>query len=157
VTNPLYNRRCERAQEWVSLELDGELSQLEGALLAVHLRRCGACAVRAAEMGAVAGALRDAPLERPTRPLVPAEARERRPRPLAVRLAVAATLAALAAGLGVVAGSVGGDAAAPPPAADSDIALRPSADDDRDVRRMRTPQERAQEPRTPEAGRLGGV
>lgn len=34
---------CERARAWVSLRLDGELSELEEALLASHLERCSAC------------------------------------------------------------------------------------------------------------------
>ena len=35
---------CERAREWASLRLDGELSELERALLDAHTRNCAACA-----------------------------------------------------------------------------------------------------------------
>src|ERR687896_2082611 len=100
------DRGCERAHGWASLELDGEISQLERALLAAHLGRCAACAQSVAEMRALAEVLRGAPLERPARPLyLPAPAPARRRTALAVRLAAAATLAAVAAGLGVFAGS----------------------------------------------------
>jgi predicted anti-sigma-YlaC factor YlaD len=34
---------CARARFWVSLRIDGELSQLEGALLDAHLVRCPDC------------------------------------------------------------------------------------------------------------------
>ena len=34
---------CDRAREWVSLELDGELSELGAARLDAHLVRCAAC------------------------------------------------------------------------------------------------------------------
>ena len=37
---------CARVREQVSLELDGELSQLEQRMLAAHLERCAACADR---------------------------------------------------------------------------------------------------------------
>lgn len=34
---------CSRARFWVSLRVDDELSELEGALLDAHLARCGDC------------------------------------------------------------------------------------------------------------------
>ena len=34
---------CDRARAWVSLKLDGELSELEGFMLESHLARCEAC------------------------------------------------------------------------------------------------------------------
>lgn len=34
---------CARARFWVSLRVDDELSELEGALLDAHLARCGDC------------------------------------------------------------------------------------------------------------------
>ena len=64
----VFDRGCERAQAWASLELDGELSQLERALLATHLRGCAACAETVAGMRALTAALRDAPLEPLDRP-----------------------------------------------------------------------------------------
>ncbi len=125
---------CERAQAWGSLELDGELSQLERALLAAHVRRCDACEARIAEMRGVTAALRSAPLEQPATPVfVP----RRRPR-VVTRLAIAATLAVLAAGVGGLAGSLGKDERENrPPPAQPDLALLPSADDLRDVQGVR--------------------
>ena len=38
---------CSRVREQVSLELDGELSQLEQRMLGAHLERCGGCAAYA--------------------------------------------------------------------------------------------------------------
>jgi predicted anti-sigma-YlaC factor YlaD len=56
---------CERAREWVSLRADGELSELESALLDAHLGRCAACERFARGAREVAAALRAAALERP--------------------------------------------------------------------------------------------
>ncbi len=55
---------CDRARQWLSLRLDGELSELEQALLAAHLERCDACRTFEAETAALTAALRAAPLER---------------------------------------------------------------------------------------------
>jgi predicted anti-sigma-YlaC factor YlaD len=56
---------CERARTWVSLRLDGELSELEGALLDAHLGRCAECVGVAATMAAATREIRDAPLVAP--------------------------------------------------------------------------------------------
>jgi anti-sigma factor RsiW len=53
----------------VSLRLDGELSQLEGALLERHLDRCPACAEFAADASALTRELRAAPPVRLGRPI----------------------------------------------------------------------------------------
>jgi anti-sigma factor RsiW len=55
---------CERACFWLSLRLDDELSELEGALLDDHLARCAGCHAVAAGFGASTRALRSATLER---------------------------------------------------------------------------------------------
>src|SRR5438477_537085 len=55
---------CDRAREWASLRMDGELSELESALLEAHLKRCEACGSFAVEVEAVALQLRAASLER---------------------------------------------------------------------------------------------
>jgi anti-sigma factor RsiW len=52
---------CDRAREWISLALDGELSELEHAQLQRHLRRCVSCAAYAATVSAATGELRAAP------------------------------------------------------------------------------------------------
>ena len=61
---------CERAREWASLRLDGELSELERALLDAHTRNCSACAEYVADVGALTVAIRAAELERLPRPVV---------------------------------------------------------------------------------------
>jgi anti-sigma factor RsiW len=60
---------CDRARQAVSLHLDGELSQLERALLERHLDRCSACAEFAADASALTQELRVAPLVRLERPV----------------------------------------------------------------------------------------
>ncbi len=59
-----YPYACERAREFVSLRLDGQLSELEGALLDAHLARCAGCAAFAPDVEEVTALLRAAPLER---------------------------------------------------------------------------------------------
>jgi predicted anti-sigma-YlaC factor YlaD len=56
---------CERARTWASLRADGELSELEGALLDSHLRQCSSCDEFARASAAVAAALRASRLGRP--------------------------------------------------------------------------------------------
>jgi anti-sigma factor RsiW len=149
---------CERALAWASLELDDELSQLERALLASHLRDCDACAASVVEMRALTTMLREAPVEEPRRrvftpgPRAPAR-RSRMP----ARLALAATLAALAAGLGALAGSVGQAPDVPVSGTEPEIALLPTDDELRDVRRVRPRSDEARDERLFPPGRLGGV
>jgi hypothetical protein len=118
---------CERARALASLELDGELSQLERELLAAHGRGCEACAAFADKMWAVTHVVRETPLETLERqhpfqpPAVP-----RRGRRVALRLAAAATLAALAAGLGALTGSLSRGPAEPVRVPVGPVALLPS-------------------------------
>lgn len=148
---------CERAREWASLELDGELSELERVLLAAHERRCPVCAEAVARTRALTSALRETPLVEPSRPLAVPDGPSRRRVPLAVRLAVAAVVAALAAGLGVLVGSIGeGDRPARAPS-DSEIALLPATADFNDRRGVRSPAERLPDQRGSVRTRLGGV
>ena len=60
---------CDRAREAVSLALDGELSQLEWALLERHLDRCPACAEFSADVSALTHQLRAAEVVRLERPI----------------------------------------------------------------------------------------
>ena len=89
---------CERAAQWVSLDLDGELSRLEAAALARHLRRCERCRASSAEIGAFTSLLREAPPVEPARAIVvpaPAWAKRRARATLrggALALAVAAAV-----------------------------------------------------------------
>lgn len=64
---PNPNRNCERARVWSSLRADGELSELEGALLDAHLSRCAGCRSFAAGLDGVEALLRAEPLEQPER------------------------------------------------------------------------------------------
>jgi hypothetical protein len=89
---------CARARFWASLRLDGELSELEGALLDAHLGRCDDCRAVADAFGAASGLLRATPEEHiaPVAVDLP-----RSPRRLLATVAVAAVLV-----LGLIAGSV---------------------------------------------------
>jgi anti-sigma factor RsiW len=58
---------CERAAQWISLELDGELGRLEQAAVAGHLRRCQRCRDWSAATAAFTTLIRDAPALGPER------------------------------------------------------------------------------------------
>jgi predicted anti-sigma-YlaC factor YlaD len=60
---------CDRVRGQISLELDGELSQLECAMVAKHIERCPACAAFRDNTAALTDALRFAPLEQLEQPL----------------------------------------------------------------------------------------
>jgi anti-sigma factor RsiW len=98
--NPLQPRSqlCERTRGWVSLSLDGELSEFERALVTSHLDRCAHCAAFAAEVSATTGLLRQAPLE-PVPHLVVLPTRRRDIGVLAMRAGAAAALLIGALGL----------------------------------------------------------
>jgi predicted anti-sigma-YlaC factor YlaD len=59
-------RGCDRAREYASLRLDGELSDFESALLDSHIERCPSCRAFAEDLVAVTERLRTAPLQRPS-------------------------------------------------------------------------------------------
>jgi predicted anti-sigma-YlaC factor YlaD len=54
---------CDRVRAQVSLQLDGELSQLESRMVDAHLARCAECREFEADVSEVTQALRAAPLE----------------------------------------------------------------------------------------------
>ena len=58
---------CERATQWISLELDGELGCVEQAALARHLRRCDRCRASNSEVHAFTLLVREAPQVEPAR------------------------------------------------------------------------------------------
>jgi len=91
---------CERAREWASLRLDGELSELEQALLTAHLGRCPACAAYAASVTRTTERVRAAGLVRLPRP-VSLPRRRRVVFPARALQAGTATAAALAAAVGL--------------------------------------------------------
>jgi len=90
---------CERAAQWISLDLDDELSELEQAGLARHLERCEGCRELSAELAGLTAALRGAPFVEPAgRVVVPPPRRRARVKGRAVvAVALAGAVAALAA------------------------------------------------------------
>lgn len=60
---------CDRAREWSSLALDGELSGFEQALLDAHLDRCADCRAFVTDVGDATGLLRASVPERPSAPI----------------------------------------------------------------------------------------
>ena len=101
-------RACQRAREAVSLQADGELSELGSARLAAHLHSCDACAAYAAEVTAITARLRAAPMEIPASSAMPRSARPAR------AAARAAAMVAVVSGLAITAGSLrGGQANVP--------------------------------------------
>jgi predicted anti-sigma-YlaC factor YlaD len=110
----LRSRQCERARELASLRLDGELSELEEALLRTHQSRCGACHAFSRSLTAFTGELRNAPLQPPRRPF----ALPRRPRvttrPMRFAAAAAAAIAVVA-GAGTMVAELGSPAGETPP------------------------------------------
>lgn len=61
---------CERVRAQVSLQLDGELSELERRMTESHLARCPECGAFEQDVAMLTQSLRDAPLERPRDPVV---------------------------------------------------------------------------------------
>jgi hypothetical protein len=97
-----FPRTCERARMWASLQLDGELSELERALLDAHVARCEPCGIFIREVGAATHGLRAAELTRPAHPItVPS----RRPLVRPLHVSAAAAILAVAVGLGALAAS----------------------------------------------------
>jgi predicted anti-sigma-YlaC factor YlaD len=89
---------CERGREWISLRLDGELSELAQKLLDAHLARCADCRAFEADVAATTRLVRTAPLEPLEQPLLLPHGR--RLALSARRLsAVAASVATVALGL----------------------------------------------------------
>ena len=96
---------CMRAREAVSTRLDGELSELEGARLDFHLRRCPACRSYADQAAAIVVELRRAPLQRLEAPVAFEPLRRRVPA-VRVQMAAAAVVAVAAIGGSFVLGHV---------------------------------------------------
>jgi predicted anti-sigma-YlaC factor YlaD len=99
---------CERATQWISLDLDGELSQFEHAALTRHLSGCARCCAVSSEVGAFTRMLRKAPLlelEREVAHVAPQRARVRAARRAAFGLAFAGVTAAAVFGGFVLSGT----------------------------------------------------
>jgi predicted anti-sigma-YlaC factor YlaD len=95
---------CDRTREWSTLRLDAELSEFEHALMSAHLDRCGSCRRFAADVRAIADALRAAPAEQPAEPIASPTRRRVATRP--AQVAAAAAVFLVAAGIGAVFGSL---------------------------------------------------
>jgi predicted anti-sigma-YlaC factor YlaD len=102
---------CDRARAWSSLRTDGELSELESALLDAHLGRCESCRAFAHGAEAVAVALRVARLEQPV-PLVLAGRPARRTGVRALQVAAAVVVVASGGIAAAVSGPSGSATAA---------------------------------------------
>jgi len=88
---------CERARQWASTEVDGELSSFERVLLHAHLDACSSCSEFSSTISGLTKALREARLEQLETPVVISRPRRR----ASLRLAPAAAAMAVAAvGLG---------------------------------------------------------
>jgi predicted anti-sigma-YlaC factor YlaD len=128
---------CDRARQLASLRLDGELSQLEEALLDAHLARCPGCSEFAAAGAEISKALRAlAPEPFEARIEIPS-ARRRRPMG-ALQAAAAVALVLVAAALGSVvnlAGSGPATTAAPAPRHTAMVAFADTPDELRTLRR----------------------
>jgi anti-sigma factor RsiW len=88
--------QCERARQWASVELDGEISTFERALLADHLGKCPECRAFSTDVTGLTEALRAAPYE-PFEGVTIGRMR-RRVRLAMTPVAVAATVAAIGLG-----------------------------------------------------------
>ena len=106
---------CERTTQWISLDLDGELSQLEQVALARHLSGCARCREVSNEVGAFTRVLREAPLlelEREIAYAAPRRARARVVRRAGFSLAFAGLAAAAVFGGFALSGSSSGSGSA---------------------------------------------
>jgi anti-sigma factor RsiW len=92
---------CERTAQLVSLDLDGQLSYFERALLARHLARCAVCSEEARRTTAVTRLLRSAPLEPIELPALPGRPRRARRTAGALALAAVLSVASVAAWFGL--------------------------------------------------------
>jgi anti-sigma factor RsiW len=99
-----FAHECRSTRELVSLELDGELSELGRARLETHISACAACRALKVELEGLTLALRSAPLEPLGRPVALPQRVRLFLRPLQVGAAAAAV--ALVAGLAGVLGTL---------------------------------------------------
>jgi predicted anti-sigma-YlaC factor YlaD len=129
---PPNSQLCERAKAWASLRTDGELSELESALLDAHLGRCESCDTFARDAEVVAAALRAAPLEQPA-PLAFAPRRARRTGVRVLQVAAAVVIVVSAGVVGAFSGPSRSGAAAKP------VSMVASVDSPDRLRQLRRP------------------
>jgi predicted anti-sigma-YlaC factor YlaD len=90
---------CDRARQWATADVDGELSKFEHVLLSAHLAECPACREFDASIRGFTELLRTAPAEALERPIEISRRRRR----ITVRLAPAvAAMAVTVVGLGSI-------------------------------------------------------
>jgi predicted anti-sigma-YlaC factor YlaD len=92
---------CDRAREWATAEVDGELSRFEVVLLRAHLDACSSCREFHGAIGGITRTLRATPLERLERAIEVKRLR-RRLRPRLAPAAAAMAVAAVVLGSGLV-------------------------------------------------------
>ena len=129
------SRRCERAREYASLAVDGELSQFEHALLRAHLEQCAGCRSYNGGLVATTERLRNAPLERLERPItLPSRQRVSFRN---VQAGLAAALVVTAIGLGGLLSSLGSSDSVRPRTETPEVSERREM---RDINRVRLQQ-----------------
>src|SRR5438105_12157063 len=96
---PHPNILCERGREWISLRLDGELSELAQKMLDSHLARCADCTAFEEQVSEIALKLRTAPVAQLERPVEIARHRRSMPARVWGMGAAAASVAAVAVGV----------------------------------------------------------
>ena len=120
---------CARSRFWASLRVDGELSELESALLDAHLARCADCREVVAGFAVSTEVLRAAPLVQPAPVAV---RRARAPHRFLASAAVAVVVIA-----GAILGGLVGGARTPEAAAPRAVAVVASVDTPDQLRRLR--------------------
>jgi predicted anti-sigma-YlaC factor YlaD len=103
--------RCDRAREYASLRLDGELSDFESALLDSHIERCPSCRAFAEDLGGVTERLRTASLAKPLIVLTLPQRRFAALRTMQASAAAAAVVSVV--GIGALFGMLHSNASAP--------------------------------------------
>lgn len=128
---------CDRSREWASLRLDGELSELEQALLDAHVARCAECRTYATEVAALTARLRLVEPELLTTPVTLPRRATGALRSLQTGVAAAMVIAAAALGsaLGVLERSHSTPSRSSLPTRVSSIAFDDNADTLRALRR----------------------
>ena len=92
---------CDRARQWATADVDGELSSFEHVLLRAHLADCPSCREFHTAIGGFTDMLRAAPLEKLERTIDIGRVRRRLRLPLRIAPAVAA-MAVTVVGLGSI-------------------------------------------------------
>lgn len=101
-------QRCDQIREWISLELDCDLSRIERALVDRHLAGCVECKAFAIDVHAFTEALRAERLEPLEQPIA-LPSRRGRVTARSFQVAVAATVAVAAVGVASLSSSLRGD------------------------------------------------